>query len=80
MPRGEVIGADCFVWKGEVVCPGQILECSEKDAHALVNGYGTGRYVGAEPAPTRPGMVVNPDPEPEHRDPVVEDKPRRRRK
>jgi hypothetical protein len=68
MPRVVVTGAVGFVWKGEIAVPGQVLDCSEREAHALVNGYGTATYLD-EPAPTRPGMMVNADPVAEHRDP-----------
>ena len=79
MPRVQVIGSDCFVWKGEVVCPGAVLDCTEREAHALVNGYGTAAYLDA-PAPTRPGMVVNADPVAEQRDPEPVKPVRRSRK
>ena len=79
MPRVQVTGASCFVWKGEVVCPGQVLECSEREAHQIVKGWGQGEYLDA-PAPTRPGIVVNEDPVAEHRDPVVAKPGRRGRK
>jgi hypothetical protein len=77
MPRVEVTGAACFVWKGEVVCPGAVLDCTEREAHQIVNGWGQGKYLD-EPAPTRPGMVVNQDVQVEVRDPVVA-RPNRRK-
>jgi hypothetical protein len=80
MPRVEVTGAACFVWKGVVVCPGTVLECSVAEAHLIVNGWGQGRYADGDPAPTRPGMVVNEDPIAEHRDPVSAKPTRRARK
>ena len=36
MPRVEVTGASCFVWKGDVVCPGAVLDCTEREAHQIV--------------------------------------------
>ena len=79
MPRVRVTGPDCFVWKGEVVCPGAVLDCTEREAHSLVHGYKTAVYLEA-PAPSRPGMVVNADPVAEQRDPVVAPPVRRSRK
>ena len=82
MPRVRVTGTCGFVWKGEVVVPGQELECNEREAHLIVRGWGNGEYIDA-PAPTRPGMVVNADPVADHHDPVIEpavEHPVRRRK
>ena len=79
MPRVVVTGAAGFVWKGEIAVPGQVLDCTEREAHTLVNGYGTASYLDA-PAPTRPGMVVNADPVAEQRDPEPVKPVRRSRK
>lgn len=71
MVKVEVTGPCGFVWKGEIVLPGRVLDCTEREAHLIVVSWKQGRYVGDAPAPTRPGMVVNADPVAEQRDPVV---------
>lgn len=66
------------VWQGRDRLEGETLDVEPGHARLLVEGYRVAAYLEGGPPPQR-GMVVNADPVPAVRDPVVEPAKRRRR-
>jgi hypothetical protein len=71
MPRIRLIGREGTVIDGVDRFPGDVVEVSAAVGRAFVDGYKQAEWVEDDevPPPTR-GMTVNPDPVPEHADPV----------